>query len=96
MANSLKKVVRLWSEEAWLERRYQEDVVRLNLTSEQAEKLKEHYGTLTEDIRAVHEATVKRIRFLVTRHMKAVESDLTSEQRERYHELSEERRASRH
>ena len=87
---------RAWSEEAWLDRRYQEDVERLNLTSEQAEELRAHYGKLAEDIRTVHEDTVRRIRFLVTRHMKVVEPDLTSEQRELYIKLSEERRATRH
>jgi len=90
-----KAEARPWSEEAWLERRYQEDVVRLKLTSEQAEKLQAHYRALAEDIRAVREDTIKRIRILVVRHMKAVVPDLTSEQRERYNKLSQERRAAR-
>jgi|GraSoiStandDraft_41_1057321.scaffolds.fasta_scaffold5113219_1 hypothetical protein len=37
----------------------------------------------------------KRIGILFARHMKAVVPDFTSEQRERYNKLSEERRAPR-
>lgn len=84
-----------WSEEKFLHRRFTEDVERLKLTPEQAEKFRDSYRRLGEDIRTVREETNVSIRSLFARHGKAVMPDLTPEQRKQYLQLIEERRASR-
>jgi len=84
---------RAWSEQAWLERRYAEDVQRLDLTPEQQEALRGQYDELASDLRAIREQTAKQVRELFTKKGTAVWKSLTPEQREAYRKLNEERRA---
>lgn len=84
-----------WSEERFLHRRFAEDVERLKLTPEQAEKFRDSYRRLGEDIRTVREETTTRMRSLFARHTEALLPELTPEQRRQYRQLIEERRASR-
>jgi Spy/CpxP family protein refolding chaperone len=87
--------LRPWSEDAWLKQRMQEDIARLNLTAEQAQKLKGHYDELQLGIRAVHAETSQRVGALFVQHFKSVVQDFTPEQREAYKKLCYERHAAR-
>jgi Spy/CpxP family protein refolding chaperone len=84
---------RAWSEEAWLERRFAEDVQRLNLTPEQQEALRGQYDELTSDLRVIREDTAKKVRELFAKKGTDVWKTFTPEQREAYRKLNEERRA---
>jgi Spy/CpxP family protein refolding chaperone len=84
---------RAWSEQAWLERRYAEDVQRLNLTPEQQETLRGHYDGLASGMREIREQTAKQVRELFAKRGADVWKTLTPEQREAYRKLNEERRA---
>jgi hypothetical protein len=82
------------SEDAWLEKRYQETVSRVELTGEQAETLRAQYRTLTAEIHAIREDTSRRVTEAFARHRDAVLPALTPDQRKRYEQLAAERRAA--
>lgn len=84
---------RAWSEQAWLERRYAEDVQRLNLTPEQQDAFRGQYDELTSDLRAIREETAKKVREAFVKRGTALYRNLTPAQREEYRKLNEERRA---
>ena len=84
---------RAWSEEAWLERRYAEDVRRLNLTPEQQEALRGQYDGIASGMREIREQTAKQVRELFAKKGADVWKTFTPEQREAYRKLNEERRA---
>lgn len=82
------------SEDVFLQRRFRDDVERLKLTPEQAERFHASYRQLGADIRVVREETSTRVRSLFARHTEGLLPVLTPEQRQQYHQLIEERRAS--
>jgi len=82
-------------EDVFLQRRFREDVERLKLTPEQAEKFRASYRELGEQIRVVREETNERVRSLYARHTARLLPILSSEQRREYRQLIEERRAAR-
>lgn len=84
---------RAWSEQAWLERRYAEDVRRLEATPEQQEMLREQYDLLVSDVQAIRDDTAKRIREAFGKRGADIYRKLTPAQREEYRKLNEERRA---
>ena len=84
---------RAWSEQAWLERRYAEDVQRLNLTSEQQDALRGQYDGLASDMRTIREETAKKVRDLFVKKGTEIYRNLTPAQREEYRKLNDERRA---
>jgi Spy/CpxP family protein refolding chaperone len=84
---------RAWSEQAWLERRYAEDVRRLNLTPEQQETLRGQYDGIASGMREIREETAKKVRDLFAKKGAEVWKSLTPAQREEYRNLNEERRA---
>lgn len=84
---------RAWSEQAWLERRYAEDVRRLEATPEQQEMLREQYDLLVSDVQAIRDDTAKRIREAFGKRGSEIYRKLTPAQREEYRKLNEERRA---
>ena len=89
----LRAAQRAWSEQAWLERRYSEDVQRLNLAPEQQEALRVQYDGLASDMRAIREETAKEVRELFAKKGGEIHRSLTPAQREEYRKLNEERRA---
>jgi len=84
---------RAWSEQAWLERRFAEDVQRLNLTPEQQESVRGQYDLLASDMRAIREDTAKKVRDLFVKTGTEIYRNLTPAQREEYGKLNQERRA---
>jgi hypothetical protein len=84
---------RAWSEEAWLERRFAEDVQRLNLTPEQQDALRVQYDGLASGMREIREETAKKVRDLFAKKGAEVWKSLTPAQREENRKLNEERRA---
>ncbi len=84
---------RAWSEQAWLERRFAEDVQRLNLTPEQQEVLRGQYDGLASDMRTIREETAKKVRDLFVKKGIEIYRNLTPAQREEYRRLNDERRA---
>jgi Spy/CpxP family protein refolding chaperone len=85
--------LKTWSEGAWLEKRYAEDVQRLNLTPEQQEALRGQYDLLASDMRVVREETAKKLRDVFAKRGTEIHRSLTPAQREEYRKLNEERRA---
>jgi Spy/CpxP family protein refolding chaperone len=88
-----RAVQRAWSEQAWLERRYAEDVRRLNLTPEQQDALRVQYDGIASGMREIREETAKKVRELFAKKGTEVWKSLTPAQREEYRKLNEERRA---
>lgn len=84
---------RAWSEQAWLERRFAEDVQRLNLTPEQQDVLRGQYDGLASDMRTIREETTKKVRDLFVKKGTEIYRTLTPAQREEYRKLNDERRA---
>jgi len=84
---------RKWSDQTWLERRFAEDVQRLNLTPEQQDVLRGQYDGLASDMRNIREETAKKVRDLFVKKGTEVYRSLTPAQREEYRKLNEERRA---
>jgi len=84
---------RAWSEQAWLERRFAEDVQRLNLTPEQQDVLRGQYDGLASDMRTIREETTKKVRDLFVKKGTEIYRNLTPAQREEYRKLNDERRA---
>jgi len=84
---------RAWSEQAWLERRYAEDVQRVDATPEQQEMLREQYDLLVADVQAIRDDTAKRIREAFGKRNTEIYRKLPPAQREAYRKLTEERRA---
>ena len=82
-----------WSEQAWLERRFAEDVQRLNLTPEQQDSLRGQYDGLASDMRGIREETAKKVRDLFVKKGTEIYRNLTPAQREEYGKLNHERRA---
>jgi hypothetical protein len=82
-----------WSEQAWLDRRYQEECRRLNLTPEQQEAMRVRYDELAAGMREVREETAKKIGDLFVKKAAEDRKSFTPEQREEYRKLNEERRA---
>jgi Spy/CpxP family protein refolding chaperone len=84
---------RTWSEQAWLERRFAEDVQRLNLTPEQQDSLRGQYDVLASDMRAIREDTAKKVRDLFVKTGTEIYRNLNPAQRAEYAKLNQERRA---
>jgi Spy/CpxP family protein refolding chaperone len=84
---------RVWSEQAWLERRFAEDVQRLKLTPEQQDSLRGQYDGLASDMRAIREETAMKVRELFVKKGTEIYRTLTPAQREEYSKLNQERRA---
>ena len=84
---------RTWSEQAWLERRFAEDVQRLNLTPELQDVLRGQYDGLASDMRSIREETTKKVRDLFVKKGTEIYRNLTPAQREEYRKLNDERRA---
>jgi len=92
-AQTSRAAQRAWSEQAWLERRYSEDVQRLNLGPEQQDALRAEYDGLASDMRTIREETAKKVRELFVKKGGDIYRSLTPAQREEYRKLNEERRA---
>ena len=88
-----RPVQRGWSERAWLERRFTEDVQRLKLTPEQQDFLRVQYDGLASDMRAIREDTAVKVRELFVKRGAEIYRTLTPVQREEYSKLNQERRA---
>jgi hypothetical protein len=82
-----------WAEQPWIERRYAEEVQRLNLTPTQQESLRSHYDGIASGMREIRDDTARQVRDLFTKKSAEVWKMLTPAQREDYRKLNEERRA---
>lgn len=81
------------AEERWVEQRRKDDARELDLSLEQAERLRPAYDRLLADLRTVRETTVAGLGDAVRRQARDVADQLTPEQRRRWTELLEQRRA---
>lgn len=84
---------RAWSEQMWLERRFAEDVKRLDLTAEQQTMLRGQYDELASDMRVIRDETAKKVRDVFVKRGTEIYRQLTPAQREEFRQLNEERRA---
>ncbi len=71
-----------WAER-WLERRMAEDFARLEVTPEQAERLRPSYAQLLSDFNAIQQESQQKVAEAFKRHGLETWKQLTPEQRER-------------
>ena len=81
------------AEERWVEQRRKDDARQLQLTPAESERLRPAYDRLLSDLRAVRETTVAGLGDAVRRQARDVADQLTPEQRQRWAQLLEQRRA---
>jgi Spy/CpxP family protein refolding chaperone len=79
-------------EKQWIEKRFEEDVKRLQLTPEQQQTFRAQYDELASDFRSIREETAKHIRESLVRRGTELHKVLSPEQREQFRQLNEERR----
>ena len=88
----LRAIQRPGLEKRWLDKRLQEDVKNLQLTSEQQQTFRAQYDELAADFRSIREETAKKVRESLLKHGTELHKVLTPEQREKFRQLNEERR----